>query len=87
MKSFLFAASLAGAALAAPSSQLLDVKLQVVDNSNVKAVVTNNGPNDITVVTTGSILGPAPVPKVKMFSNGMCHALTTPSVDIANLMM
>ncbi len=76
MKVFIVAAGLAAAALGAPASPPLDVKLQIVDNSNIKAVITNNGPNDITVVTTGSILGPAPVPKVKVFSGGSYQYLT-----------
>ena len=72
MRAFAVTTLLAAAVAAAQSSQKIDVKLQVVDNTNIKAILTNNGPRDINVVTTGSILSPVPVHKVQMFSYGSC---------------
>lgn len=48
----------------------LDVKLEVVGNSGVKAVLTNTGESALKLFKTGSILDSAPVEKVEVFTSG-----------------
>ncbi|POR39428.1 Neutral protease 2 [Tolypocladium paradoxum] len=70
-----FTGLVAGAALAAaaPSAEKrapspLEVKLEMLGNTEVKAVFTNKGKNNLKVLKTGSILDQAPVEKTKVFS-------------------
>ncbi|TQN64713.1 Neutral protease 2-like protein [Colletotrichum shisoi] len=48
----------------------LDVKLEAVGNSGVKAVLTNTGDSDIKLFKTGTFLDSAPVEKVEVFAAG-----------------
>ena len=73
-----FAAGLALASLAAAAPAVqkrgptpLDVKLEMLDNSKVKAIVTNNGKNNLKVLKTGTFLDTVAVEKAQVFSNGM----------------
>lgn len=62
-------ASLVSLAAAAPSGVAptpLDVQLQKVGNSLVKAVITNNGASDLKVYRPGSIFDSLPTEKVKI---------------------
>jgi len=78
---------LAGSALAAAvngaSVQLderpspLDVKIEMVGNSLVKASVTNNGLSALKLFKTGSILGEHVVEKTEIFSAGTISAVMT----------
>lgn len=52
-----------GAAVMSKRDIPLDVKIQVVNNSEVKASITNSGSSSIKVVKTGSILDSADVEK------------------------
>lgn len=73
MKFFSFAA-LASLAAAAPSvvpSSPLDVKLEMQDNSIVKAVVTNAGSESVQVVKTGSIFDNRRVQKADVSNASM----------------
>ncbi|KAJ4366012.1 hypothetical protein N0V85_009232 [Neurospora sp. IMI 360204] len=47
----------------------LDVKIQVVGNTNVKASITNTGKDPLKVLKTGSILDTAAVEKTQIFSS------------------
>lgn len=72
---FLSLLSLATAAMAAPSTgkrapSPLDVKLEMVGNSGVKATFTNTGSKSLKVFRTGTILDFAPVEKAHVFKNG-----------------
>ncbi|KAK3401386.1 Deuterolysin metalloprotease family-domain-containing protein [Sordaria brevicollis] len=46
----------------------LDVKIEVVDNTNVKASITNTGKEPLKVLKAGSILDTAAVEKTQVFS-------------------
>lgn len=59
-------ASLASAASMKRTSPL-DVQLEQVGNSGVKATITNTGASDLKVLKTGTILDSAPVEKVQVF--------------------
>lgn len=48
----------------------LDVKLELVGNSEVKATVTNNGKNNLKIMKTGTLLDTAAVEKVEVLSGG-----------------
>lgn len=48
----------------------LDVKLETVGNSGVKAVLTNTGDSALKLFKTGTILDTAPVEKVEVFASG-----------------
>ncbi|KAJ0353565.1 hypothetical protein COL154_001067 [Colletotrichum chrysophilum] len=48
----------------------LDVKLETVGNSGVKAVLTNIGDSALKLFKTGTILDTAPVEKVEVFASG-----------------
>ena len=50
----------------------LDVKIEVVDNTNVKATITNTGNETLKVLKTGSILDTAAVEKTRIF--GSCES-------------
>ncbi|KAJ3479699.1 hypothetical protein NLG97_g8254 [Lecanicillium saksenae] len=60
------AASVTAAALQDASKAQLDVTLQVVGNSQVKATIQNNGKEDINLLKDGSILDSSAVQKVKV---------------------
>lgn len=67
--------ALASLAAAAPSVEKrapspLDLKLEMVGNSEIKATFTNNGKNNIKVLKTGSILDSAAVEKAKVTADG-----------------
>lgn len=53
----------------------LDVKLEMVGNSAVKATVTNTGSTNLKVFKTGSFLDEAAVEKADVFSGGECSYL------------
>jgi deuterolysin len=64
-------ATLVSLAAAAPgavpvNSNGVDVKLELQDNSKVKAVLTNSGKDNIKVLKTGSILDDTPVKKASV---------------------
>ncbi|KAI9148443.1 Neutral protease [Paramyrothecium foliicola] len=64
--------ALVSAALAAPTSRdarPIDVALELIGNSGIKAVVTNTGETSIKVLKTGSILSGAPIEKAKVWKN------------------
>lgn len=70
---FLSTLVLASMAVAAPSKRAptpLDVKLEMVSNSEVKATVTNNGKNNLKLFKSGTFLDSAPVEKVTVLSGG-----------------
>lgn len=74
---FLSLVSLATMALAAPSVEKraptpLDVKLEMVGNSEVKATVTNTGKSNLKVFKTGTILDSAPIEKAQVYYEGKC---------------
>ena len=50
------------------SSSPLDVKLELQGNSEVKAVVTNQGERDLKVLRLGTLLDSTPVEKVAVLS-------------------
>lgn len=73
MKVFTLASCLATLAAAASvdvakRSSPLDVKLEKVGNSAVKAVITNTGSEDIQILKTGSIFDELAVEKAEVFS-------------------
>lgn len=60
--------------LAAPietKSSSLDVTLSQVDNTHIKAIITNTGDEDITFMHLGSFGDGSPVKKVSVYRNGM----------------
>lgn len=66
--------ALASMALAAPSSEKrddspLDIKIEMVGNSEVKATIVNTGSSNLKVLKTGSILDSAPVEKARVFKD------------------
>ena len=69
-------AALASLAVAAPAEKRaptsLDLKLEMVGNSQIKATFTNNGKSGLKVLKAGSILDSAAVEKTKVSSDGMC---------------
>ncbi|KAI0121180.1 deuterolysin metalloprotease [Xylariales sp. AK1849] len=60
-------ASLASAASIVRRSGPLDVQLEMVGNTAVKATVTNTGAEDLKIFKIGTFLDSAPVEKVKVF--------------------
>lgn len=48
----------------------LDVKLEAIGNSGVKAALTNTGDSAIKLFKTGTFLDKAPVEKVEVFAAG-----------------
>ena len=68
MKVFATLAGMMGLIAAGP----LDVRLDVVGNSQVEATIMNNGKRELKVLMVGSILDPAPVEKVK-FRVAVCE--------------
>lgn len=70
------AASVSAVALRDVSKGQLDVTLQAVGNSQVKATVQNNGKDDISLLKPGSIFDSSAVQKVKVTTGGKfcpCH--------------
>ncbi|KAG9253438.1 Deuterolysin metalloprotease family-domain-containing protein [Emericellopsis atlantica] len=69
---FFAALAMAAMAVAAPTEKRaptpLDVKLELVGNSEVKATVTNTGKNNLKLFSTGTFLDDAPVEKVSVLS-------------------
>ncbi|KAI0459187.1 neutral protease 2-like protein [Xylaria acuta] len=60
-------ASLASAASMGKRASPLDVQIEKVGNSGLKATITNTGAEDLKVLKTGTILDSAPVEKVQVF--------------------
>ncbi|GAP88410.1 putative deuterolysin metalloprotease [Rosellinia necatrix] len=60
-------ASLASAASMGKRASPLDVQIEQVGNSGLKATITNTGATDLKVLKTGTILDSAPVEKVQVF--------------------
>ncbi|KAM4054464.1 deuterolysin metalloprotease (M35) family protein [Hirsutella rhossiliensis] len=74
MKGISVLVALAASTLAAPSrekraSSPLKVKIEMVGNSEVKAVIKNEGQESLKVLKTGSILSPVPVEKATVFAD------------------
>ncbi|KAJ3570867.1 hypothetical protein NPX13_g5584 [Xylaria arbuscula] len=59
-------ATMASAAAVAKPASPLDVKIEMVGNTGVKATVTNTGSEDLKIFKTGSILDKTPTEKVKI---------------------
>lgn len=74
MKTIANVLALAALAAAAPSSApqdpVVEVKLEMQGNSNVKAVVTNAGSEDVKIFKYSGLLGHGPVQKVQVSSEG-----------------
>ncbi|KAI1291542.1 neutral protease [Xylaria venustula] len=51
----------------AKRSSPLDVKIEMVGNSGIKASITNTGATDLKVLKTGTLLDKAPIEKVKVY--------------------
>lgn len=49
----------------------LDVKLEMVGNTAVKAAITNTGDSDLKIFKTGTFLDNSAVEKVEVFQGGM----------------
>ncbi|KAF4962730.1 hypothetical protein FSARC_9212 [Fusarium sarcochroum] len=67
--------ALASMAVAAPlvdkrAPTPLNVELQLEGNSKVKAVITNNGKNNLKLLKVGTFLDTAPVERAQVFSAG-----------------
>ncbi|KAI1132829.1 neutral protease 2-like protein [Nemania abortiva] len=62
-----FLATLVSAASMGKRASPLDVQIEQVGNSGLKAVITNTGAEDLKVLKTGTILDSAPVEKVQVF--------------------
>lgn len=50
----------------------LDVKIEHVGNSEVKATITNTGSSSLRVLKAGSLFDESPVEKTKVSQGGMC---------------
>ena len=77
MKGLLLAAltaAVSGAAvdLSAADARPLDVMLEMVGNSMVRARVKNIGAAPLKLFRTGSLLGEAPVERAEIFREGEC---------------
>lgn len=70
---FLSFVALASMAAAAPSNKkraaALDVAIEQISNTEVRAIISNNGVNNLKVLKTGTILDDKPVEKVQIFQN------------------
>lgn len=76
----LFAAAASALSIQQRASSL-DVKLEMVGNSEVKATITNIGSENVRLLKTGTILDSAAVEKTNVFSGGklvlsVVHAVT-----------
>lgn len=56
----------------ASSASPLDVKIEHVGNSEVKATITNTGTSSLRVLKAGSLFDESPVEKTKVSQGGMC---------------
>lgn len=69
-------AALAAVAVAAPTPDAntsgLTVDLKLISNTEVKAVITNTGKDELKLLSAGTILSKAPTEKVAVFSGSMC---------------
>lgn len=54
----------------------LEVKLEMVGNTAVKASITNNGETDLKIFKTGSVLDETAVEKVSVFQAGTYQSKT-----------
>ncbi|KAK2612501.1 hypothetical protein QQS21_001439 [Conoideocrella luteorostrata] len=78
-------------AAAAPSSKKaptsnVDVKLEAIGNSEVKAIISNHGKQDIRVFKPGTILDTSAVQKVKVVADGTASLRTSYfAVYLANI--
>lgn len=70
------AALAAAAPSAAPSSPTVEVTLEMQDNSNVKAMVTNMGPEESKILKHNGLLGKGPLRKVQVSSAGELTSYT-----------
>ena len=59
----------------------LDVQIEVVDNTNVVATITNTGTTDLKVLRTGSILDDAALEKSQVFAGCTSSLSPVPSSD------
>ncbi|KYK56107.1 hypothetical protein DCS_08073 [Drechmeria coniospora] len=77
-------AALAVLAAAAPHDknkapqQSLDVKLSMVGNTKVEAILTNTGPKAVRLLKSGTILGNSPTKKATVSSGGPFVPQPTP---------
>lgn len=55
----------------------LEVKLEKIGNSAVKAVITNSGSEDINILKTGSIFDELAVEKTEVFTGCEWHTVWT----------
>jgi len=60
-------ASIVSAASMGKRATPLDVQIEQVGNSGLKATITNTGAEDLKVLKTGTLLDSAPVEKVQVF--------------------
>ncbi len=78
MKTIAHVVALAALAAAAPSlaagDPAIEVKLEMQGNSNVKAVVTNNGSENVKIFKHSGLLDSSPVHKVQVSSAGETDA-------------
>lgn len=79
-------AALTGFATALPSpaqtdSKGLEVSLELVDDTNVKATVKNNGQEQLRILKTASILGQAQTDKVHVEGEGTSLSLSAQYLD------
>lgn len=79
MKVISFAAllALANASVVTKRASPLDVKLEVTDNSNVKAAITNTGSEAIKVFKTGSIFGQHATEKAQVFQGSKLKVVSS----------
>jgi deuterolysin len=75
MKLLSVVTALAGAVVAVPAPSLsndkgLEVSLELVGGTDVKATVKNSGSEQIRILKTASIIGDAPSKKVQVTSEG-----------------
>ncbi|KAH7303495.1 Deuterolysin metalloprotease family-domain-containing protein [Stachybotrys elegans] len=86
MKFFSCIFALASVAMAAPmerSGSALDVKLEMVGNTNVKVVITNTGASNLRLLKTGSILGHVPTQRLTVSSNSEALEFDGPKLYIS----
>lgn len=48
----------------------LDVKLEMIGNTAVKAIISNNGADDLKIFKTGTLLEDIPTEKINVFQAG-----------------
>ena len=80
MKVISFAAllALANASVVTKRASPLDVKLELTDNTNVKAAITNTGSEAIKVFKTGSIFGQHATEKAQVFQGSKLQFNSSP---------